>query len=316
MKKHLLIFASLMLTISAFIVSCSEEDPIEFPTPESNTLKDFFKDTRVQSQFFTFDAAAGTYFFGAKGTGIYFPGGSLLHQNGTAVTGTVQLELKEIYSKGDMILSNAAPESNGTLLKSGGEVYVALTQNNQKLRISHTNPGFIMFPCSTAVAGMQLFNGEFRKNSELAADSAMNWNLANGDSAQVVQDTMGTGTYYQFTFDSIGWSNCDRFYYLTGGTDPMIHLPNGYDNMNTQVYMVFDAESVMASADVFADQIYRFHAGEHTPIGLHVTIVAIANTNDKYYYSITHEVTSAGATFELNLTEATKQEVQTAISAL
>jgi hypothetical protein len=167
---------------------------------------------------------------------------------------------------------------------------------------------------------MQRFTGNFISNNNIAAGTQLNWKIVPADTAAVaiVNDT-AQGNFalnYGIVLDSFGWSNCDRFYDLPGGTDPMIQLPTGYDNTNTSVYMIFDAENVVATADVWNSPIYKFHSGSHTPIGLHVTIVAVAKVGSNYFYAIQHNVTAAGATFNLTMTQSTLTAITTTIEQL
>jgi len=253
------------------------------------TLKGFFNETGVPVQTFTINAGTFQKVVGAKRTIIYFNPNSLLDGNGNPVTGSVQVTLKEIYTKGDMILSNATTTSNGVLLQSGGEIFLSASKNGQQLNINPAQPLTLLFPQDSSQSDMQLFTGAFEENNNVAADSTLNWDPT-GDTATVVIDTTGGfyATYFSFPLDNFGWSNCDRFWNLSGGTDPQVKLPTDFDQSNTVVYMVFDAERAAAQADMFSNGIFRFHAGEHTPIGLQVTIIAIAKKDDQYYYAVKH----------------------------
>ena len=305
---------SAVAIVLLFLTACKRTET----TPGANILQNFFAGTRVTSQAFSINATNYNTITGAKSTIIRIPGGSLINKNGVTVTGTVNIELKEIYSKGDMILSNATTTCNGGMLQTGGEIYLIARQNGEDLRVK---PGYkisVEFPTTNPVAGMQLFTGQFVQNSNLAADSSLVWTPVDSANAVVVQDSafLGGFMFYDFQVDSFGWTNCDRFYNLTGGTDPMIQVPTQFDNSNTSVYMIFDAENSVADGDVYADHVFRFHSGNHTPIGLAVTIVVIAKIGTQYYYSINHETTAAGATFNVTPVAATHDAIVAAVSAL
>jgi hypothetical protein len=292
----------------------------ETTTPGSSSVKDFFSSAAVQSQSFTVNATNYQQIVGAKNTHIVLYPGSLLDQNGHVVTGNVQVELKELYSKGDMIRSNATTTSGNLLLQSGGEIYLKIRQGNQELRVNPAIPLQIAFPTNNPSAGMQLFYGGFAVNDAVAADSVLNWNVActcTTANAFITVDSFSSVQFYDFwTVDSLGWTNCDRFYNLTGGTDVSIELAQGFDDTNTSVYMIFDAENSVASADLFSNQIFRFHSGEHTPIGINVTIVAICKKDGQYYYGIQHKVTAAGVNINVPMTAATEAQITTALDAL
>lgn len=298
-----------------FLAGCKRETTT---TTVPNTLQSFFAGTRVASQTFAINATNYNQIVGAKNTKITIPGGCLIDKYGHTVTGNANIELKEIYSKGDMILSNATTTTATGMLESGGEIYLKVRQNGEDLRVK---PGYsisVSFPTTNPVGGMQLFTGAFVANTNLAADSALVWTPVDSTAANIVQDSFSSYTFYDFPVDSFGWTNCDRFYDNPGGTDPMIQVPSTFDNTNTSVYMIFDAENAVANGDVYDDatHIFRFHAGTHTPTGLSVTIVVIAKIGTQYYYSINHEVTAAGATFNVTPLAATHDAIVTAVSAL
>ncbi|MDB5281001.1 MAG: hypothetical protein JWO06_76 [Bacteroidota bacterium] len=305
---------SLALVIAAvgLFSSCKKDAT---PATQNGNVQSFFDQTQVSAQ--TLSANLSTYntLTGAKGTIIKVAPGSLLHQNGTTVTGSVQFQLRELYSHGDMILSNAATVSNGSLLKSGGEIYLTATQGSENLLINHSNPLVLQFPTSNATTGMQLFTGSF-STATATTPATINWNPVANANATIVLDSSTLNQYFGFSSDSFGWTNCDQFYNLTGGTDLQVQLPVGFDSTNTRVFMLLDAENSLAWADVWASPIYKFHACSHTPIGINVTIIAIAQKGNQFYYAIQHETTASGVIFTVTMTPAPVAAIKTAIQAL
>lgn len=307
------------LTVIATIAGCQKEKTvIDGPQP----LKSFFTSTTTPSQTFQINMdGSAKLITGQKGTRIIFYGNSLKHQNGSAVTGTVTIELKECYSVSDMVLSNKQTVSNGILLQSGGEVYLMAKQGSEELVAGNQGP-VMQFPfIGNTQWDMQLFTGNIQPDSSetTAAGETVNW-VAEAETLQVVTDTVGTsggfGTYYSFTIPHLGWSNCDRFWNNTGGTDPMVKLPDGYTAANTCVMMVFKDEKTVATADLYNNHIFRFHAGEHTPIGLNVAIVAVAKRDGTHYYYIGDHTTAQGAVFNATMTESTESAIEQAVKQL
>ena len=306
-------FVAVIITAVSLFSACKKET---LSGTQASNVQSFFDQTQVSAQTFSADLSTYNTITGAKGTIVRVSPGSLLHQNGTTVTGSVQFQLKELYSHGDMILSNVATVSNGSLLQSGGEIYLGATQGSENLLINHANPLAIQFPTTNATAGMQLFTGSFTASTTDATGNIMNWNPVANANANIVWDSTTLRQYFGFIVDSFGWTNCDMFYYLSGGTDPQVQLPAGFDNTNTKIFMLFDAQNAIATADVWASPIFKFHAGSHTPIGLSVTIIAIGQKNGQFYYDIVHETTSAGAVFNVTMSQATLATIKNAVNAL
>ncbi len=315
--KHALIA---MVGIALALGSCHKETTI---IPQSTSkLSTLFAQTKVASQTFTVNANNYQQIVGSKGTIIRFYAGSLLHQNGTPVTGNVTVELKEIYSVGDMILSNATTTSNGKRLQSGGEIYLHASQNGEVLRINHSIPLTVEFPTNNPVAGMELFRGQFIANDSLPQDTILNWDTTNVG-GQVIQDTVSgvsSGTFYQFQLDSFGWSNCDRFWGSNTGAGTAVRIQSAtpYTNHNTAVFLVFNAEHTAAPSDTYdsATHIFGFHSDGNTPLGLSVTVVAISEINGQYFSSIVSTTTSANMLVTLNFQPTTLAAFTAAVNAL
>jgi len=101
------------------------------------TFDAFFEGEGEPSQFFNENANQDILVTGEKGTSILIPANSLMTNGGSLVNGNVDIELKEILDKGDMILSNKSTlASNGAVLESGGEFFISVTQNDQALGIT------------------------------------------------------------------------------------------------------------------------------------------------------------------------------------
>ena len=315
MKNHIKTIMAAAMAIALGLTSCNKDSS----QTQTSDLKNTFSQTRVQSQTFTANAGNYSRIVGTKGTVILISPGSLLHQDGSTVTGTVNIELKEIYSAGDMILSNTTTTSNGNLLQSSGEIYLQATQSGENLRIRHTLPLTVEYQGgSTSTSGMMLFNGQWQTGTT-AQDSILNWNADTTRPAQIIQDTMvGPGYMYVFSQDTFGWSNCDRFYSLSGGTAVAIQASGQFNGSNTAVYMVFNSEHTVATADRYtsATNTFGFHSDGHTPLGLSVTIVAMAKIGTQYYSCIVPTTTTTNMLVPLNMQATTLPAFKTAVSAL
>lgn len=79
----------------------------------------------------------------------------------------VQIEVKEAYSAGDILLAGLTTTTNGKLLKSGGMLYFNATANNKEVGI--LKPIEATIPSKTFDKDMQLFKGE------VTEDSTINW---------------------------------------------------------------------------------------------------------------------------------------------
>ena len=311
MKTIKITFAFVVIFLMAINISCRKK------SQDSILLLDkFFEKYGAQSQFFTIDASRDTTIYGAMGTRLDLKAWSLCYGNSIPVSGAVQIEMKEIYNKSQMVLSNAQTVSDNKILASGGEVYLSATQNNYTVLLCDSQTAKIYFPAESPNGEMQLFTGYPGGYSEYS-------NSINGSYWSQSQPTQYTATAYDSTldtwynsFDISGFQfiNCDHFW-DTDGCDLSVNLNSGFDNGNTVIYFVFESENCVANSNKFENKLFMFNSNGRIPIGLPITVFAIASRNDEFYFGKTQAVTSADE-IKFDLKKSTEQEIVAAANAL
>lgn len=78
---------------------------------------------------------------------------------------TINLEIKEAYSAGDILLAGLTTKSNGELLQSGGMIYVNATADEKAVKI--IKPINISIPSEVYDERMQLFKGEIENDGDI-----------------------------------------------------------------------------------------------------------------------------------------------------
>ncbi|TSJ40164.1 hypothetical protein [Fluviicola chungangensis] len=145
MKRFHFLSVLMAGAILIFAASCKKDKPQ--PTnpdpsnPATNYATAFFNNNLSNgTQTFTINAGQAQTITGNKGTVIHFNANSFVTASGAPVTGSVQIELVEIFSKSDMILLNKQPvgkTGNGvSQLISGGQFSIVAKQNGQKLKLA------------------------------------------------------------------------------------------------------------------------------------------------------------------------------------
>lgn len=240
------------------------------------------------------NGGSGGYIYGLKGTELYFPPNRFLDQNGDLVTGTVTIELIEIYDKANMLLTNMPtngrlPNGDIETLVSGGEFFINATQNGEQLTLVN---GFKIFaPADELDENMRLFNG----NNDECADTTIMcdivWEEGEQDGIGPTQREGADGQIingYRGTISNFGWTNIDRWY-----SDPRpkttlyVDPPTGYDNTNCNIYVSYDGETALALLDIYNDEtgLFSEHYGQ-IPIGLEVHFIFVSVQDALYQYTI------------------------------
>jgi hypothetical protein len=322
-----LLSGSFLVSGAILLYSCKKESlnsaaPAPTPTPSAlstNTgvvMTNYFKSYRNQTQQFTINAGSGGYVSGAEGSSIYFPPNVLLTQNGSVVTGQVNITLKEALTMGDMILNNLVPLSNGVPLVSGGEFLLTAAQGGNQLKIAAGQTISVSVPTSTPD-----YNMEFFKGSQMS-DGSVNWNLKNGSISisrtkrLVTIDSAGGGYGYQL--DSLGWSNFDRFANLPNCTSFYVVTPTGFVDTTTAVWVVFQNQNLAAPLTAFNSKNNSFQVDHSNtiPIGMQVLVVSIATINGQMYWSSTPNTITANQSLNITFTAKTKAQIEQLTAAL
>ncbi len=230
----------------------------------------------------------------SNGVQLSFPPFSCVTSSGVALTGKVFVELLLIKKKGDMVLINKPTTSNGSMLVSGGELFIRLKKDGQEVKLAPNVKIYIRYADFPTNPNMKLFFGD-ESNPE-----RFNW-LPNTDTAN---NYVGAGTqYYEMLINHLHWINVDYFYDTTGITRSVVtaHLPSNYTNANTSTFLVFkELRSVLKmNADV-AER--RFISGK-VPNGKVATVVALSKQGNDYFLG--KETITTG----LNVTTANVQKV-------
>lgn len=312
-----------MLLVSALatvtILSCKKENSVipETPVSEQATLSTLFAEKVAPKQTFTINANQYQKITGAKGTILKIQPGSFKTMSGQTVTGNVTIELREIYSKSDMIFSKAPTMSNNQILISGGELFLEAYQNGAELVLSSTNSIAVMVP-TTNPGPMQ----EFYSNQDFDADGGLNWELADSsytDSIDVIEDSVNNFEYpyYYFNLDGMNWINCDYFWENPGPfTDVDVNVGSEFNGNNCTIYISFDGQnSVVSLFDYDLNNVFDY-GYDSFPQGSNVHIIAVGSVNGQYYSSIVPATLGANFSTALTLTQTTLSQLTADINAL
>ncbi|MGQ3014170.1 MAG: hypothetical protein ACT6QS_10720 [Flavobacteriales bacterium] len=176
--------ALLKSTTSAFFAilfaGCGSDKPNSTPTPAERIT--------FPSVEYTISAAADTTLFGEQGTRLFIEQGTFQFADGTPVTDSIQITLKEFYEKSDIALADLSTESNGKLLETGGMLHIAATSRGQEIRIKSDKRIVVHFPKpKDSDKEMNLFYAQSATDSSVSS-----WEI---DTVNLVKRTLRIGAY-------------------------------------------------------------------------------------------------------------------------
>jgi len=319
MKRNYSIFIVMLVTVLLLALGCDDNEKNAKPNPDGEALQTMIDENIAeQSQSFKVNASAGGQIIGEQGTIIQFSSEPFLTLSGDPVTGEVDVELIEIYSRSSMLMTNKATVGemdNGdhATLISGGEFYVNATQNGNPLKPAS---GYSIISPTSKTGGaddeMGIFNGE-----ENCIDDVCNLVWKQADERQIeIGEFQATGGVYSayYCFQSkFGWTNIDRWY-----NDPRpkttiyVDVPQGFDNTNCAVFIVYDGEpTALGRMDTYDAETGLF--SEHyglIPVGLEVHFVLVSIIEDEIHYAVQGTTITENHVEVINSVESiTKEEL-------
>ena len=310
----------LIFLIALVLSSCRKNEvininntkpPVVIPNTPFSTK--FFIENIVPSQFFTFNASNYWEIKGKKGTNIYFYPGGLKNPAGNIVTGNVEIELKEIYSKGDMILSGIFPISYGKLLVSGGEIFLKVKQNGVELHITDTNHVKVKMPYDGVDTNtMYVFSSDSLKL--YSKTDSTGWGTQ-GPPVTVI-DSFGIKSYgFPYPVGNFQWINTD---YLEWGPNPLTMIyantqDTSFNDLNTLIFISFKGKNIAVRLQ--DNNLKNFIKG-NIPTQSDVTFIAISEKNGQYYSSFSDSKIVLNHKQNMTLTPTTMAQIKAQLALL
>ena len=319
----------LLGTIAAlFVASCK---PKKVDTSSSGqSLTQLFSGLSPAPQLFTINAGRDTAVYGAAGTLLHFyPKSFKTASRGIISSGTIIVQLVEMYKPGDMIAARTSTVTDGgKLLQSAGQVAISATMDGQTVYANKYGIGFAQNNATSQK--MELFYSN-TTNAALVA----NWSVSDTTQAGTTcdgTDSAGNQIFYAggiympppkpwyYIFDSctsFHFINCDYWWNYSGALNP-VHLTlsdGSFNKDNTQAFLALTDDQVNISFLIgsSASDIALEEGG--VPPGRNYKVVVISNKDGNYYYFQQSGVTAEGLTINAVLTPSTQAAIKSELQS-
>jgi len=274
--------------------------------------------TKKQTQTFSFDARREQVVITTESGVKININPSLLKRNGQPVSGMVNVEYQEYFDAGTMVTANkttraimgpddgtaadaasaqpsadaAPPADDVTLapLVTGGEFFVRMSQEGQTL----DDDSQYQLEVPVELTGepddqMIVFKGEKEddnQNGTTEENEDVRWQKDTEQGGGNETPVWVNNNTYIMNLTGFGWSNIDRFRSEPGPkTTLYVDLPNGYDNTNTNVYLIITNDNTVAPLDTYYTSTGYFseHYGQ-LPIGLQGYIAVVSESGGQWEF--------------------------------
>ncbi|MCD6067976.1 MAG: hypothetical protein K0S33_2802 [Bacteroidetes bacterium] len=296
MKSRSYIFAIASLSVLLF-TQCKKEKN-EAPAPTNPTtpaatgpanLAELFVQNGVQVQSAQINASAGQNFT-VGGAKVTIPSDAFVDASGTLVTGTVNVILKGVFTKKEIILSGAPANAQGRLIATKGCVKVSVSQNTQTLRVSPNANVFVDVP----EPGITPLNNikKFYATALSITDTSKVWKAGPDTNAiSPVFNSTDQKYYYHARLDSAVWLNTGYAWdTVAPKTTVTVTLGNTFDATSGAVYISLNGSTTVGALYHLGQGVYSI---SNIPIGKNVVLVALGVKNGTYYYASSATVITA-----------------------
>ena len=317
-------FLFLTLYVGLLLVSCTKDNGLDNDCDgldndcdgivSYNTMTEFFSENGVQSQTFTINVEDGSVITGEKGTVITIPENAFEDNGGNAITGSVTVSVKEIFTASEMVLSNRPTNaingaSENTFLLSEGETEIRAEQDGTSLKLVPGKSIQIKVPSSGGEdAGMGVFLGTVNSNDNIVWNQFLNTEIR----FQSAPDS-----YIYDVFD-MGWTNCDKFYGYPGAkTTNYVNLSTSPNKDEARVFLIFKENNLPAVVSFTQSYIDGLQSYVNSlPVGLQVTYVGITIKDNQQFLATKTVTISNDEVIELSFSPASTNTIKETLEAL
>ena len=226
------------LVMSLLFGACTKQvknDPLSLnssiaaaaPDPDGAALHKFLLENGPKFEFFTISAQQPTTLKTRTGSSYTISPNSLVRPDGSIVTGTVQISIKEISTPANMIFADRQTgTSNGQGLVSYGEFFVRAQQGATVLKLRKDSAIKVQVPAAKVdVRQIPMWNGDttitvttsgydyinqlITVSTQVSANKGVDWTPVTTPASAAF--ALFDGTNLNFRLDSlIKWRNCDQ----------------------------------------------------------------------------------------------------------
>lgn len=311
MKRILLKRIAIMAIMSLVMVGCKKNG--NEPVLNNGATLDAFKlKHEAPLQKFNENADAAFEITGKGGVQLKFPAGSLLDKDGQPVSGPVNLKLIEIFNKKDVLLSGIDTESYGSLLETGGQIFVEAEQNGNKLKLNPNKNVDVLFPKDPNQTADNMILFVARPSDGNDANSQPTWKVFS-DKGLPTQNN-----YYEFRLPELSWINIDRF--INDGkakTNISVTLDGSQatGNVNIEIWIVF--KNIKSAFKLPGLTTVGGNYANLLPLGEEIKLAIVAvNQHGQMYIDSRDLTTEDNKTYTLTPRPVTQAEMDVFILSL
>ncbi|MDF7810872.1 hypothetical protein [Hymenobacter sp. YC55] len=330
MKSYAL---SLLAAALLLLGSCKKEaDVIDCIEPSVSALATLIAKHEVPVQQFSILPGTSSNIKTAAGYQIYVPADLVRIDGGRLSTSPVQVQVREITNRGEMIFTHTPTASGRRLLESGGMFNITFKQDNQPLQLSSNSSLIVLTTAPRNLStseGMRLFMAQ---PDSVNSQQVGSWTSlpvqAQDTTTRIFTQTTTPGTpasgswvrlsfgVYNYNLQGLNWINCDRFVTATPTTVVRVTIDKpAVNNSNTRTFLVFNTLNsvLMPNLNYVSGDVFHEYG---VPVGYSITAVVLHHDGNQLYFGKQTATIAANQQFRPTLRAITEEELVSEIEAL
>lgn len=177
---------------------------------QSFAFQSFLEAHALPTQSFVVNPSRRTTVVGKLGTRLTFFPNSFIDSAGQVVTDKVTVQLREVFSKEEMIFTGLPTTSEDRLLESAGQFHLQASADARELSLQKgVNVELPIRDDINNPVAMRLFRGSSSSTRAYRSGFNFDWELAGDQHLNLVKN-IGK-RYFHFSIDKLKWWNCDSF---------------------------------------------------------------------------------------------------------
>lgn len=190
-------------------------------------LDEFFELNGVRPQIFNFYTHKEQFIHGRLGTRFHIPAFAFKNEKGQTIKGEVQLFIKEVFSKSEMILANKFSTTEDRLMNSNGQIFISAKLEDQLLVLDRAIQ--IELPLQRKLNNatvVRLFSESEATTRAFNLEHAFDWKPQNNKSISVISDI--AERFFSFSIHHLGWFSCNNMLEKKGRSMLSIKYSSNY----------------------------------------------------------------------------------------
>ena len=271
------------------------------------------KRLQAPAQSFEVDPRRQATFVGRQGTRLTVFPNAFRDANGRIMGEPVELQLREVFTKKEILLSNKMTTSNNRLLESAGQLWAAAFHEGQLLDLTY--PISVEIPVKPGLRNplsVRLYAGSTASIRSFSPDVLFDWRLS--DKKTIPIRRISKEKYYRFWLYQFNWINCKNAISRRKGRNMVsakaVSLVEKFDDL--MAFLIFSDTESMARMHRTNDHFTAFNI----PSKFEAQVLMIGMHQGVVYYGAKEIKRTANCQVFVRMEPVTSTELSRKLDAL